>query len=285
VGISSALTGAALHLGVSGWAPTLGARVADGGGGGFSPPSVEESFFFDRIGDGSFIASVKLVVLMVLGTAIIALLMIAAARRAAVVPGKLQFFGESVYGFVRNGVAIEIMGKLGRRWAGFLSTMFVFILVMNLWEIVPVAALPVTGHFIIPAGLAMMVWFLYNGVGIKKHGFFGYLKMQCVLPGVPPALHILLIPMEFLSNIILRPFTLAVRLFANMFAGHMLVIVAAAGTIYLLQSGGFNYVMAVLPAAASVILVFFEALICALQAYVFVLLTAIYLEGALADSH
>ena len=69
----------------------------------------------------------------------------------------------------------------------------------------------------------MMVWFLYNGVGIKKHGFFGYLKLQCVLPGVPPALHVLLIPMEFLSNIILRPFTLAVRLFANMFAGHMLV--------------------------------------------------------------
>lgn len=282
MGISSALTGALLQLGPF---PATGARVADEGSGGFQPPTVEDSFFFDRIGDGTWIASVKLTALLVLGTAFIAILMIAAARKAAVVPGKLQFFGESIYGFVRNGVAIEIMGKLGRRWAAFLSTLFVFILVMNLWEIVPFAALPVTSHFVIPAALAIMVWFLYNGVGIRKHGFFGYLRLQCVLPGVPWPLHILLIPMEFLSNIILRPFTLAVRLFANMFAGHMLVVVAAAGTIYLIDSGGFNYVMALLPAAASVVLVFFETLICALQAYVFVLLTAIYLEGSLADSH
>ena len=194
MGISSALASAALSAG--GISPILGVKAAEGGGG-FQPPTVPESFFFDRIGDGTWIASVKLVVLMVLGTAIIAILMVAAARRAAVVPGKLQFFGESIYGFVRNGVAIEIMGRLGRRWAAFLATLFVFILVMNLWEIVPFAGLPVTAHFIVPAGLATMVWFLYNGVGIRKHGFFGYLKLQCVLPGVPPALHVLLIPMEF----------------------------------------------------------------------------------------
>jgi F-type H+-transporting ATPase subunit a len=98
-------------------------------------------------------------------------------------------------------------------------------------------------------------------------------------------MHILLIPMEFLSKILLQPFTLAIRLFANMFAGHMLVVVAGAGTVYLLESGGINYAMAVLPALASAGLWFFELLICALQAYVFVLLTAIYIEGATADSH
>jgi F-type H+-transporting ATPase subunit a len=106
-----------------------------------------------------------------------------------------------------------------------------------------------------------------------------------VIPGIPWPVHILLIPMEFFSKILLQPFTLAVRLFANMFAGHMLVIVATAGTIYLLESGGLDYAMAVLPALASVGQWFFELLICALQAYVFVLLTAIYLESAMADSH
>lgn len=268
-----------------GLSSAVSALVAAQDGSGFSPPSVEEAFFWDRIGDGSFIASIKVVVLLLIGTVLILAFFLAAGRKAAVVPGKLQFFAEGIYGFVRNGIAIEVMGKLGRSWAPFLATMFSFILVMNIYEIIPVAAIPVTSHFVYPAALALMVWALYNFVGIKKHGFLGYLKSQCVIPGIPWPMHLLLIPMEFLSKILLQPFTLAVRLFANMFAGHMLVVVAGAGTIYLLESGGFNYVMAVLPFLASIGLWFFELLICALQAYVFVLLTAIYLEGAMADSH
>ena len=254
--------------------------------GGFTPPSVEHSFFFDKIGNGSVIASVKAMGLLVLGVVIIIAFFAAASRKAAVLPGKLQFVGEGLYGFVRNGVAIEILGKNGRKWAGFLATLFVFVLVMNLWELVPVAQLPVTSHFAVPVFLALMIWVIYNAVGIRKHGFFGYLKLMCYIPGIPPLMHILLIPIEFLSNILLRPFTLAVRLFANMFAGHMLVGVASAGAIFLLESSSvFNKVLFVLPFVASIFLVFFELLICALQAYVFVLLAAIYLESSLADSH
>lgn len=259
--------------------------AAADGGAGFVAPSVQDSFFFDQIGNGSVIASVKAMVLLVLGTAIIIAFFAASARRAEVVPGKLQFLGESLYGFVRNGVAIEILGKQGKKWAGFLATLFIFVLVMNLWELIPVAQLPVTSHFAVPAFLAIMVWVIYNVVGIRKHGFFGYLKLMCYIPGIPPVMHILLIPIEFLSNIILRPFTMAVRLFANMFAGHMLVGVAAAGTIFLFEQGGISYGTMVLPFVASMFLGFFELLICGLQAYVFVLLAAIYLESSLADSH
>lgn len=259
--------------------------AADDSGSGFQAPTVQHSFFFDQIGDGSVIASVKAMVLLVLGTAIIIAFFTASARRSAVVPGKLQFLGESLYGFVRNGVAIEILGKQGKKWAGFLATLFIFVLVMNLWELIPVAQLPVTSHFAVPAFLAIMVWVIYNAVGIKKHGFFGYLKLMCYIPGIPLVMHVLLIPIEFLSNIILRPFTMAVRLFANMFAGHMLVGVASAGTIFLFEQGGISYGTMVLPFVASMFLGFFELLICALQAYVFVLLAAIYLESSLADSH
>ncbi|MEO5835049.1 MAG: F0F1 ATP synthase subunit A [Nakamurella sp.] len=251
----------------------------------FSPPTVEHSFFFDKIGDGSVIASVKAMVLLVLGSLLIIGFFVASARKAAVVPSKLQFMGESIYGFVRNGIAIEVLGQHGKKWAGFLSTLFVFILVMNLWELVPVAQLPVTSHFAIPVFLAALVWLIYNAVGVKKHGLYGYLKLQTFIPGVPWYMHVLLIPIEFLSNIILRPFTLSVRLFANLFAGHMLVAVAATGLLFQLESGGINYAIAVLPALASVLLVFFELLVCALQAYVFTLLAAIYLESSLADSH
>ena len=255
------------------------------GSAGFTPPSVETSFFFDKIGNGSVIASVKAMGLLVLGVILIIAFFGAASRRAAVVPGKLQFAGEGLYGFVRNGIAIEILGKNGRKWAGFLATLFVFVLVMNLWELVPVAQLPVTSHFAVPVFLAVMIWVIYNVVGIRKHGFFGYLKLMCYIPGIPVYMHVLLIPIEFLSNIILRPFTLAVRLFANMFAGHMLVGVASSGFLFLFGSGVINTAISVLPFVASIFLVFFELLICALQAYVFVLLAAIYLESSLADSH
>lgn len=262
---------------------SVGLLAADEGG--FQAPTVQESFFFDPIGNGSVIASVKAMVLLVLGGILIVGFFAVSARRAAVVPGKLQFVGESIYGFVRNGIAVEVIGKQGRKWAGFLASLFVFILVMNLWELIPVAQLPVTSHFAVPVFLALLIWVIYNVVGIKKHGFFGYVKLQTFIPGIPWAMHLLLIPIEFLSNIILRPFTMAVRLFANMFAGHMLVGVASVGTIYLLESGGSGYVTWVLPGIASIILVFFELLVCALQAYVFTLLAAIYLEGSLADSH
>lgn len=268
-----------------GFGATLGALLPAQADEGFQPPTVKESFFFDAMGDGSIIASWKVAALLLIGCVLIALFFVAAGRRAAVVPSKLQFFAEGVYGFVRNGIAVEVMGRAGKSWAPFLSTMFVFILVMNIWELIPFAMIPVNSHFVFPAAMAAMVWVLYNFVGVKKHGLVGYLKGQCVIPGIPWPMHLLLVPMEFLSKILLQPFTLAVRLFANMFAGHMLVVVAGAGTIYLLESGGLNYAMAVLPALASVGLWFFELLICSLQAYVFVLLTAIYLEAAMADSH
>ncbi|MTD13646.1 F0F1 ATP synthase subunit A [Nakamurella sp. YIM 132087] len=254
-------------------------------GDGFQAPTVEHSFFFDRIGDGTVIASVKAMVLLVLGSILIIAFFWASARRAAVVPGKLQFVGEGLYGFIRNGVAIEVLGRQGKKWAPFLATLFVFVFVMNIWGIIPVAQLPVTSHFAVPVFLALLVWVIYNVVGIRKHGFFGYIKLQTFIPGVPWPMHFLLIPIEFLSNIILRPFTMAVRLFANMFAGHMLVGVAAIGTLYQLEAGGAGYALAVLPFAASLGLVFFELLVCGLQAYVFVLLAAIYLESSLADSH
>ena len=120
-----------------------------------------------------------------------------------------------------------------------------------------------TSHFAIPVLLAVMVWFIYMIVGIQKHGFFGFFKLMCYIPGIPVAMHFLLIPIEFLSNIILRPFTLAIRLFANMFAGHMLITIAAVGTLYLWGTGTpINYVLGLLPFIGSLGLVFFELLIC-----------------------
>ena len=136
-------------------------------------------------------------------------------------------------------------------------------------------------------GLAILTWLLYNGAGIWKHGLIGYLKHTCIPAGVKGPVLLLIVPLEFLSNILVRPVTLALRLFANMFAGHLLLVLFAVGGEYLIIESPslvnvFGGVLAwVMFFAVSVL----ELLVMFLQAYVFTLLTAMYVGGALADEH
>ena len=136
-------------------------------------------------------------------------------------------------------------------------------------------------------GLAILSWVIYNCVGIKKHGFVGYLKhaVRCP-PGITGPILLLLVPLEFMSNILVRPVTLALRLFANMFAGHLLLILFALGGEYLLFEMSVAYApVGILAWVLFIAVAFLEILIQFLQAYVFVLLNAMYISGALADEH
>ena len=134
--------------------------------------------------------------------------------------------------------------------------------------------------------LAALSWVIYNAVGIRKHGLLGYLKLQSVPSGVSPVMYPLLIPLEFFSNILVRPVTLALRLFANMFAGHLLLILFALGGEYLLLHGAtLVKPVGILAWVLFIAISFLELLIQFLQAYVFVLLNAMYISGALADEH
>jgi F-type H+-transporting ATPase subunit a len=135
-------------------------------------------------------------------------------------------------------------------------------------------------------GLAIMSWVIYNAVGIKKHGFVGYFKLQSVPSGIKGPILLLLVPLEFMSNIVVRPVTLALRLFANMFAGHLLLILFALGGEYLLLHGAtLVKPVGILAWLLFIAVAFLEILIQFLQAYVFVLLNAMYISGALADEH
>lgn len=250
----------------------------------FAPPDVESAFFHDPV-PSLQISSLKAMILIGIGVLLVILLMVGSARKASVVPSRFAFLGESIYGFVRNGIAIDVLGKEGRRYAPLLAAMFLFILINNLFGIIPFAQHAPTSQFAVPVFLAVLSYIVYNVEGIRKHGFGGYIKSQTVIPDVPAAMHLLLVPIEFLSNLILRPVTLAIRLFANMFAGHMLVLVATSGTLFLLQSGGTDTLLAILPGIGSIGLVFFELMIAALQAYVFVILTAVYISTSIADEH
>ncbi len=210
-----------------------------------------------------------------------------ASRRAALVPGRLQFAGESAYNMVRNGIGRDVIGSHDfMRFVPYLFTLFFFILVNNVFSSLPGVQFPTFSRASMAYALAGLSWVIYNAVGIRKHGFVGYLKLQCVPSGVSPFMYPLLVPLEFFSNIVVRPATLALRLFANMFAGHLLIILFATGGLYLLQEGDLLVKpVGLLAWVLFIAISFLELLVQFLQAYVFTLLNAMYISGSLADEH
>lgn len=265
----------------------LGSVLA-AGGEGFEAPTVEEFYpaplaEFSLLGIDFEITRITLI--MWLATALMIALMVAAVRKPSIVPGKLQFLGESGYSLVRDGIARDVIGPKGLPFAPFLASLFFFILANNAMSIVPLAQISPMSKFAFPLVLAVITWVIYNWVGIREQGAGRYFKDAAVPPGVPIGALILVTPIELLQVFVIRPFTLAVRLFANMFAGHMLLAVFALGTVYLLQVGNFSVIFSPFAFLMALIMTFFELLVIVLQAYVFTVLTATYLNGAVEPAH
>jgi len=209
------------------------------------------------------------------------------ARKQALVPSKSQFIGETAYFFIRNTIARDMIGHDYRKYLPLIIALFSFVLVNNLWGVFPLLMLPTPSHVGWAYGLALLVWVIYNGVGIKKFGPIGYLKNTTLPAGVPKAMWPLIIPLEFLSNIIIRPLTLSLRLFANMFAGHLLILVFILGGEYLvLHSDSIvNNVAGVVAWIFSMAIFTLEIFVQSLQAFIFALLTAQYISSAAAEEH
>jgi F-type H+-transporting ATPase subunit a len=224
--------------------------------------------------------------LVLAAVAVFAFLYLAASKRA-MVPGKLQFAGEGAYGFVRNGLGRDIIGSHDfMRFVPYLVALFFFILLNNLFSSIPFIQFPTMSRASIAYALAGISWVVYNAVGIQRHGFLGYLKLQTIPGGINGPILALLIPLEFFSNILVRPVTLALRLFANMFAGHILLVLFATGGLHLLtEVGGGVAVVGILAWVLAIAVAFLEILVQFLQAYVFTLLNAMYISGALAEEH
>jgi F-type H+-transporting ATPase subunit a len=228
----------------------------------------------------------KFTLMVWLAVAVIIIFFMVAYRSPKLVPTKLQWIAESLYGFGRDTVAKEVIGVEGLRFAPYLATLFVFVLVTNVFGIIPFLQVSPNSHIAFPATLALISWILFLYLGVRRHGFFGYLKHTLIIPGVPWPMYFLLVPIEFVSTFILRPFTLALRLFANMFAGHVILLVFTLGGFVLASSGSLLLKpVSVLSWAMAIALTFFELMIAALQAYVFALLTASYVQGSLAEDH
>jgi len=229
----------------------------------------------------------KPMLIILLGTLAVALFFYFAVRRASIVPGKLQFAAEGVYGFVRNSIAADAIGREGIKYVPYLATLLAFLIVLNISGIIPFLQFPVTSRIAIPLFLALITWVIYNYVGIKRQGFGGYFKNMMFPPGVPVAIYPLLAPIEFLSTVVFRPITLTLRLTFNMFAGHLVLLLCILGGEFLLLhvQGVIGFAAGGVALLFGIVMTFFEGFIQLLQAYVFTLLSAVYIGGALTHEH
>ena len=213
---------------------------------------------------------------MLVAMGIITALMMLGTRQRRLIPGRVQALAESSYEFIHDLVTSQI-GDEGRRFFPFVFSLFMFILIGNLLGMLPYA-FTFTSHIAVTFALAALVFLLVTIVALAIHGmkFFGYFFPE----GAPKALAPLIIPIELISYLS-RPVSLSVRLFANMVAGHVMLKVFATFVVLIGGSAGvFGVLGASLPLALNVALIGFEILVAFLQAYVFAILTSIYLHDA-----
>jgi F-type H+-transporting ATPase subunit a len=252
-------------------------------GGEFVPPGAGD---FDL--PPIFLGITKPMLLAVLSVIIVMVFFLMAARRLKVVPTKFTFIAESVYDFGRNNVAREMIGsKDFAPYVPLIVTMFTFVLVNNIFGIIPLIQFPTMAHIGFPLALSLfLVYPLWHYVGIRKHGFIGHIKHQLVPPGVPKPVLFLLVPVEAFVKFFMNPLTHAIRVFAAMFAGHLILIVfTLAGEFLLLEAGGVFKPVSIVSWAFAIAMTFVEALIQVLQAFIFALLAANYIGMALAEDH
>lgn len=242
------------------------------------------------------------VVLTWVAAALTIIIMVAGARAICAgmtTTGKFGNLIESMVDFVRSNIVDEFLGHHGKAWFGFFAALFFFLLFSNLMGKIPGPVYNGHGepHFLIEsptgsinvtAGMAIFVFLVAQAVGIIKLGPVGYFKKKFLLPGAPwwvQFLAVLIMPIVLLAE----PFSLAVRLFANMTAGHKVIVTFAVaelvGGVWLWQSGTWQKGVALLPFALSVVLLAFELFVAFIQAFIFTLLSALYLSESLEEHH
>lgn len=256
--------------------------------GNFSPPGIGEFFptpftvngvvVFDRI---------MLVRLVAMAAVIIAFSLY--VNRARLVPGRYTNTVELGLDLVRTQVADQILGvKDGRRFFPLLATMFFMVFAMNITGVIPLLNIGGTSVIGVPLLLALIAYVTFIVVGIRSQGVGGYFQSTLFPPGVPWYLYILVTPIEFASTFLIRPFSLTIRLLANLIAGHLLLVLCFKSTQYFLEellSGNALGVFFLLTLIGGFAFTLFEILVAVLQAYIFTLLTAVYISGSLHPEH
>jgi F-type H+-transporting ATPase subunit a len=236
-------------------------------------------FVFGKIGSVE-IAFTKSALFMLIALAVIALLMIGSTAARALVPGRLQSAAEMSYEFVASTLQ-STAGSEGMKFFPLVFSLFMFILTVNVIGLIPYT-FAVTAQIIVTVSLALLVFVTVIVYGFWKHGLH-FLKLF-VPSGIPIWILVLVVPIEVLS-FLSRPISHSLRLFGNILAGHITLKVFA-GFVTMLSAFGFlGWIGALLPLGMTVALMALELLVAFLQAYVFTILTCIYLNDAIHPGH
>ncbi|GLW05111.1 ATP synthase subunit a [Microtetraspora sp. NBRC 13810] len=240
------------------------------------PPLVQGAAWFNKPALFAMVAAVLALVFVY-----------AAFSRPKLVPRGIQNVGELAYEFAREQIARPFLGKDSDRWMPLLFSMFIFVLIMNLFGSFIFVQFPVMSRIGYPAVLSIGVWLLVMYLGIKNQGAIGFFKNIMFPPGLPGWIYVLVAPIEFISTIFLRHITHAVRLFATMMAGHLIIaLFSEVGWHFLfVQLTPLGAPLGLLGVIMTILLTAFELFIQALQAYVFALLTAMFINDALHPAH
>lgn len=225
----------------------------------------------------------KIAVINLIAVVATSALFFAAASKKAMVPKGAQNLAESAVDFIRKGIIDQTIGSDGMRYLPYLAALFFYILIGNFFGIIPTSHMPANARMANPAFLALLTWAFFICVGVRYHGL-KYFTGVLFPPGVPKALYLLVTPIELISTFIVRPFSLAVRLFANMLAGHILLVTFSVLTMTLFSASAL---VLALPFSFGMLvgLTGFEVMVCFLQAYIFTILAAVYIGGALHPEH
>jgi F-type H+-transporting ATPase subunit a len=229
----------------------------------------------------------KIALIAVLAALItIVIFYLAGSRDGTKAPKGVRNLAEIVVEFVEDQVVMPTMGRAGLGWTPLLVSMFMFLLLCNITGIVPVLQMPATARIAIPLCLSLLVWVIFIGVGIKHQGaaYFGHLIWP---PGVPGALKPLVGIIEVVSTLLIRPFSLTVRLMANMMAGHILLVTFGllAEALFWAETNKVPFfVLGFFPLLMLLFLTAFEILVAFLQAYIFTILTGVFI-GSSMEGH
>jgi F-type H+-transporting ATPase subunit a len=269
------------------------AANAESDSGSFEPPTINE--FYPEViafaGTPFELNRIMLIRLLVTTVLIVVFWLLTSKfkksyKTNSLVPSRFQLMGEISLNFVRKSIAHDQLGeKDGERFLPLLTTMFFIVLGMNITGIIPGLNIAGTSVIGLPLVLAVAAYVTFIYAGVKKHG--GHFFTSALFPaGVPKAFYVLVTPIEFLSTFILRPVTLALRLMMNMIAGHLLLVLCFSATqFFLFNADGFFKVFGAGTFVFGFVFTLFEMLVAFLQAYVFTLLTTVYIQLALADEH
>ncbi len=248
-------------------------------------PGIADFFPEALFGEGTFFEFNRLTLARVVMGVLVCVLLLAIARKPKLVPGRGQMAIEAIAEYIRSNVALELLGPTqGRKWAGFVGFSFFSVLAMNLSGILPGINIAASSVIAVPMTCAVISYVAFIGAGIKAHGIGGFLASQLMPPGLPKLMYFFITPIEFLSNLIVRPVTLTLRLLCNMVSGHLLLGMTYFGTAALLQGMNLLSTAGIFTGASMVIMTAFEVFVAFLQAYIFTILTTVYIKLSI-ESH